>query len=412
MTHSPPSHRRLLITLGALYLAQGVPGGYAMIALPAILTTRGMGLASLGLLGITLLPWVLKGLWAPWLDNRNPPLFARCGRRVGWIFCCQAVSIPAFAAIAWLDPIGQYPMLLSSLIVVNTLFATQDIAVDALAVNTLRDHGWLGANAVQTSGFSLGMLIGGSTALVLVEGLGFRATTFTLALLPLCALLPLATVWRHFAQMSASAGGASILTFLRQPYTPALIVLVLAYKLPAMLGHSLINPLLVKQGAPFWLISVTSATLVAIIATVVAHAAPRTCATYGVPRTIGALVALTGSSWAALGLSMLAGKGSIPVTIAMNGFAYAAIVMATVPMYALFMSLASANSAGTDYTLCYSIEALANLLAMTLSGLLAQSIGFAPTFLIAGAAGMLVSPWIFRRLQRPLAQIHPAATQT
>ncbi|MBH9400132.1 MFS transporter, partial [Pseudomonas aeruginosa] len=62
-------HRRLVITLALLYLSQGIPIGLAMDALPTLLRQDGAPLQALAFLPLVGLPWVVKFLWAPWVDN-------------------------------------------------------------------------------------------------------------------------------------------------------------------------------------------------------------------------------------------------------------------------------------------------------------------------------------------------------
>ena len=76
------ANARLFIMIGALYFSQGIPLGVAMEALPTLLRRDGAPLHALAWLPLVGLPWVLKFLWAPLVDNRYRP--AR-GRRRSWI---------------------------------------------------------------------------------------------------------------------------------------------------------------------------------------------------------------------------------------------------------------------------------------------------------------------------------------
>lgn len=63
-------HRRLVITITLLYLSQGIPIGIAMDAMPTLLRHDGAPLHALAFLPLVGLPWVVKFLWAPVVDNR------------------------------------------------------------------------------------------------------------------------------------------------------------------------------------------------------------------------------------------------------------------------------------------------------------------------------------------------------
>src|SRR5690606_24308031 len=57
------------VMLALLYVAQALPLGFFVIAMPAILRARGVGLERVGLLAALALPFLLKFLWAPLVDR-------------------------------------------------------------------------------------------------------------------------------------------------------------------------------------------------------------------------------------------------------------------------------------------------------------------------------------------------------
>ena len=92
---------RIWLTLCGLYVAQAIPLYLVAAALPPILRAKGVDLSLIGGLGILMLPWVLKPLWAPWIDrlSRHP----RIGRK-GVILAMQLVvlaTLPPFKKL-WL----------------------------------------------------------------------------------------------------------------------------------------------------------------------------------------------------------------------------------------------------------------------------------------------------------------------
>ncbi len=65
--HGNPGLRFTLI--GSLYVSQAIPLGFFTVALPAILRARGVSLQNVGLLSALALPWLIKFLWAPFVDR-------------------------------------------------------------------------------------------------------------------------------------------------------------------------------------------------------------------------------------------------------------------------------------------------------------------------------------------------------
>lgn len=92
-------HRRLVITLALLYLSQGIPIGLAMDALPTLLRQDGAPLQALAFLPLVGLPWVVKFLWAPWVDNHWS---RRLGRRRSWILPMQCIVLACLLGLATL----------------------------------------------------------------------------------------------------------------------------------------------------------------------------------------------------------------------------------------------------------------------------------------------------------------------
>ncbi|MFI6503345.1 hypothetical protein [Nonomuraea typhae] len=407
---------RLLPVLAGLYFAQGVPVGFSLVALPALLYGQGVGLGQLGMLGILIMPWALKFLWAPQIDNRTPPLRLGAGRRAGWVLTCQLAAIPAAALLLAVDPVRDFSWLLAVLFVLNVLFATQDIATDALAVTGLAGRGRLNANAIQGGAFSVGLVAGGSGTLLAFALTGWPGTVACLVLLLVAGAAPLWWSRTHLGTTTASgtsdaeapAERASIRRFLRRKGSWGLLALSAAYKLPLMMGYGLVNSLLVKQGASYTTISVTAATVVTAVSVAGAVVAPRLTVRLGFHRFLFTALALSAAVWMGLGLWLLLSGDGIVVPILAQALGYLLITSAVVAVYALFMAVSDQGQAGTDYTLLYCAEAFGNAAATGIAGALAGALGFAPTFIVAGACGLLLLPVLipaFRRLRRPAASL-------
>ena len=62
------------------------------------------------------------------------------------------------------------------LLVHNTFAATQDVAIDALAINTLAENERATANGMMFAGANIGQMVGGAGSLFLASYLNFQAT--------------------------------------------------------------------------------------------------------------------------------------------------------------------------------------------------------------------------------------------
>ncbi|HIA04044.1 MAG TPA: MFS transporter, partial [Myxococcales bacterium] len=120
--------------LSLLYFTQGLPFGFQAKALPLFLREQGTSLQAIGLTSLLALPWMLKALWAPLVDRYWSP---RMGRRRSWILPAQGLLCLLCVAAAWACQNPDISVLLGIVFLMNLCAATQDIAVDGLAVDLL-----------------------------------------------------------------------------------------------------------------------------------------------------------------------------------------------------------------------------------------------------------------------------------
>ena len=154
-----------------LYLTEGIPLGFAANAIGTQLRRQGVGPAEIGaFVGSLYLPWAFKWAYGPFVDVI---WFRRLGKRRGWILITQSMMIlTILAAIAIRLP-EQLGLLTAVILVHNVFGATQDVAIDALACNTLDPSERGLANGLMFAGASIGSMVGGAV-LFLIPYFGFQ----------------------------------------------------------------------------------------------------------------------------------------------------------------------------------------------------------------------------------------------
>ena len=179
-----------LITLSALYLAQGVPWGFISVGYVVLLADLGLSAAAIGAaMALAYLPWSFKILWGPLLDA-VPQL--RIGRRRPFIVFAELMMALTLLSLLWLDPAESMATVSLVLFAHNTFAALQDVAVDALAIDILKEEERGRANALMWAGKSLGVVIGGGGGTLIAKYYGWSALFGGMAvLLLLIMLLPL-----------------------------------------------------------------------------------------------------------------------------------------------------------------------------------------------------------------------------
>lgn len=168
------SSRGRLAAFFFLYMTEGIPLGFAATAVATQLRRQGVGPAEIGaFVAAFYLPWAFKWAFGPVVDVFSSE---RLGRRRGWILAMQILMVMTLLSTILLKLPEQLGLLTIILLVHNTFAATQDIAIDALAVNTLAENERATASGMMFAGAYMGQMVGGAGSLFLASYLDFQAT--------------------------------------------------------------------------------------------------------------------------------------------------------------------------------------------------------------------------------------------
>ena len=172
------------LSFGLMYVSEGIPYGFTATAVVAYLRGQEVGLDEIGILvAALLLPWSFKWAWAPLVDLFR---FNALGGRKAWIVFCTSMMVLCLSLILVTDAVADFQLLLTLVVLNNFFAATQDVAIDSLAVSTLQPEERARGNGFMFGGQNLGITLGGAGAIALFGLIGFDA-----ALLLMCALLAL-----------------------------------------------------------------------------------------------------------------------------------------------------------------------------------------------------------------------------
>ena len=185
------SYRARVITLSALYVAQGVPWGFITVTMVTFLAAEGADAGDLAyLLTLGTLPWSFKFLWGPVIDRFQLPEF---GRRRPWILIAQTGMIALLVAMLMIPNLTDNISLLGGLFFIYNVFtALQDVSTDALAVDVLQPHEFERVNSYMFTSKSLGGVIGGAGLGTIIGVVGIRgAFLFQIPILLVIMLVPI-----------------------------------------------------------------------------------------------------------------------------------------------------------------------------------------------------------------------------
>jgi MFS transporter, PAT family, beta-lactamase induction signal transducer AmpG len=392
----PRRSRTILLALASLYMAQGIPFGFATEYLPVVLRESGMSYVGIAALSWLQLPWQLKIFWAKAADHP----FLRTRTRV--VVLVMQLALTATVACFALRPLRSAPVLWFALtFVAATLAATQDVFVDAFAVRVLRPEERGYGNTAQVAGYRLGMLVGGAALLLLTGQLGEPMT-----LLACAGVVAAASIGAFASSEDAGARGP-------EPGAPAstdvdpgtdtrsralgigglarhaigreawrVLALALTFKLGLHMAVSLLKPMAVdygwsKQQIGAAVVSVGSASaLLGAAFGGLLHRVLREkralILALGVQALVCAPLVLVDQMHAPLGLTTVA--------IALEHFGSG---LGTTVLFAALMTATRPADAGLHYTVLTSANALALGLGGLFGGLLADQAGKTVTFVVA-----------------------------
>lgn len=125
-----------IATFTSLYFAQGIPIGLLDVAMPAWMAAQDFSNSAIaGFVAVVGLPWGFKLIAGPFMDRfQYPPM----GRRRPWVMGAQTGLMLALIGLTVIeDPAIQLTLLTTIGFLVNCFAATQDVAVDGMAIDVV-----------------------------------------------------------------------------------------------------------------------------------------------------------------------------------------------------------------------------------------------------------------------------------
>jgi MFS family permease len=137
------------------YVAQGLPIGLLMIAIPAWLAGAGATATEIAsYVSLAGLPWGLKLFAGPIMDRFS---YLSMGRRRPWVVLSQSgLLLALFSMSLTPDPSDSIWLLSAMAFLVNMFAAVQDVAVDGMAIDVLEPDERGSANAFMACGQVVG----------------------------------------------------------------------------------------------------------------------------------------------------------------------------------------------------------------------------------------------------------------
>ena len=374
---------RRLRAVSLLSISSGLPLGLVTVAIPAWMTMVGADIRTVGLLTAAQAPYAFKFLWAPLVDRLGVPGLS--GKR-GWIFASQIALAALTFALAAQAHSPQVGLVAALALLVALASATQDIAIDAYAVEVLQSDEQGLAVGTRTALYRAAMWLSGAIAISVGPLVGWSWTVAALALIYL-ALLPV--TWRSPSPEGTSpppqtlreAVLAPLIGLWLKPRALEIVAFVLLYKLADNLAVALVRPFLVQVGFAPIDVGVASGT-VGLIATLLGTFLGGLWTNrLGVGRSLWVFGLL--QAFANGGYALLAESGpNRALLYAATAFDSGASGLGTGAFMVLLLRLTSKRFSATQYAVLSSLFAIGRTVAGPVAGVLADALGWRDFFLV------------------------------
>ena len=339
-----------------------------------------------GLMGLMLLPWTLKFLWAPLVDRVG---FNKKAHRKSWIIPMQVLGTLLLVFAAFSEPQDHLLRICILFFGYSFFCATQDIAVDGLAVLSLnkREHGM--GNSMQMGGYYLGELLGGAVLLIVLGTFGWTATILSLAALFLLPLIPLIPFKEPQCPVDNEERPSmkSIADWFKRNEI-MWVILLIVYTGNQVLARTLFPSLLTDRNF--------SETEIGQLVGIWGNGASLVGALLGglLMNKLGrknSIILYSILKLAAFSLLFFLLDESLSYqkalfVIATNDFCAG---LATVALFTVMMDKCNLNRPGTDFTIQQSINSIGILVFVILSGTIAKAFGYGGLFYAAIIIGVL-----------------------
>jgi MFS transporter, PAT family, beta-lactamase induction signal transducer AmpG len=182
--------RRIAPAMG-LGFTSGMPFLLTYSTQSAWLTDAGVPLTTIGLLSELTLAYKFKFVWAPFLDQYDPPLIGGVlRRRRGWLLVAILVVMAMLAGIALGDPGHWIWWTVGFSFALGIAGATLDLVLDGWRITSVRPPEKQAVLSSWTEiGYRVGNLAAGAGALYLADHIGWRGAYLCMAALMLVGIV-------------------------------------------------------------------------------------------------------------------------------------------------------------------------------------------------------------------------------
>ena len=364
--------------LFSLYIAQSIPMSFFSTVVPVIMRQEKYSLESIGLLQLVKLPWIIKFLWAPMIDNKTST--SRQLRSL--IILSEVFYAIVILSIGLFDLQTDFKMIVFLMVIAFIASATQDIGVDIFAILLLKPEERSLGNSMQSAGSFIGSLFGTGVLLIAYHYFGWTNILVLLSTFVVFAVVPMLLYKKPLYNDKETRQNVTLIEIYKFFKGEGKLkrVLILVFYYSGIIGIlTLLKPYLVDLGYDIKQIGIMSGVVGTSTAAIAALAGGFIVKKAG--RKTSMYLFLTVSLSAATWFWFL--SGSTPSLIAIYTgiiLLWVAYGLSSVVIYTTSMDIVRKGREGTDFTLQIVITHLSSLLIAVFSGKLGDIIGYRGLF--------------------------------
>lgn len=369
--------------LFSLYTTQFLGLAFFTEALIAILRKNGMPLENLGLVYMLGLFWVLRFLWAPFIDRIE---FKGLGHYRGWIIIFQSLMAIFLFLISLFDLLSNMQMVITLSVIFAFFSASQDIALDALVFKSVSVSQRPTANALKSAGGMIGMVLGGGVGLIIYSSYGWAYTMIALSIGTAISLIQILfykeeKTKRHERQNKIDY--KQYIHFWKGAKRKKWLLLLFVYPITISMAYGLITPILVdenwslnKIGFAVHIVGFGIGVLAALLASwlIRKYGRKNILIISSVGQIIGILLLLI----------LQSDYNNSFIAMLVVGFIFSFYTPSSVVMTTLMMDEASSKSPASQFAIQHSIYMFSGILFSSIAISFAGIFGYS-TMIIAGA---------------------------
>lgn len=362
------------LTLFSLYLAQSLPMSFFTTVIPIIMRQEQFSLQAIGMLQLVKLPWILKFLWAPLVDNNshNKKELTR------WIVYSELFYALIMLLMSFFHLDVHFGWIVMFILIAVLASSTQDVATDIFAIRILNKKEKPVGNSIQAAGGFIGSLIGTGVLLLVYQYIGWQVLLWMLVTIVLMALIPLFSKKNIIIESSKKhipVKLKDVFSFFKGKKSRRKLLLLIFYFSGLAGIMSMLKPYLVDLGYDFIQIGFISGIVGSISAALASLLGGWIIKQIGRRNALfffGILNILVGLCfWTIAGYTPSAMIIYLSVCFLWASYGFSMVIIFTVAMDDV-----RENSAGTDFTVQIIITQVSSLLIAVVSGKIADIAGY------------------------------------